>query len=230
MVCDIPYKLAKLTAFNAALYLVANLRWTLGAFFTFWIFALTTTLTMSMVFWAIGASLRTQAQALAPATVFILILFIYTGFAISIGYMLSWLHCISYADPILYASESLVVNEPSGQSLPYSALVSRGPGYERVASDSRTCSTIGCAAGLSIVVGDTYAVYEFEFYHSHLRRYVCLFHSILIIFFLSRYRNLGTMFAFIVILFMYLLVSGGHCGCQNSHSSTTQDCLLYIVD
>lgn len=111
MLCDMPYKLLNTVTFNVTLYFMTNLRRTPGAFFTFLLFSLVTTLTMSMIFRSIAAYSRTLSQALVPAAILILGLVIYTGFTIPPTNMLGWSRWMNYIDPIGYGFESLMVNE-----------------------------------------------------------------------------------------------------------------------
>lgn len=63
---------------------MTNLRRTPGHFFTFLLFSFVCALTMSMIFRTLGAASRTIAQAMAPASIIMLALVIYTGFTIPI--------------------------------------------------------------------------------------------------------------------------------------------------
>ena len=84
MITDLPNKALQSIFFNVSLYFLTHLRRTPSAFFTFYLFSVITTLTMSMLFRFIGATSKTLAQAMAPAAVAILALVIYTGFAIPV--------------------------------------------------------------------------------------------------------------------------------------------------
>jgi len=87
MICDLPLKLLSCTSFNLTLYFMTNLRREVDAFFIFILFSFVCTLTMSMMFRTIAAVSRTIYQALAPASLLILMLIIYTGFAIPLRNM-----------------------------------------------------------------------------------------------------------------------------------------------
>lgn len=111
MICDIPNKILLTLFFNIPFYFLANLRRTLAAFFTFYLFAFISLLTGSMLFRAIGAMSRTLTQSIAPGAVFIMMLVIYTGFILPIPSMRPWLRWFGYMDPVAYAFESLMINE-----------------------------------------------------------------------------------------------------------------------
>lgn len=66
---------------------MANLRREPGAFFFFWLVAFTMTLSMSMFFRLFASMTKTIAQALAPSSIILLFLVMYTGFVIPVQYM-----------------------------------------------------------------------------------------------------------------------------------------------
>src|SRR5262249_32004281 len=90
MIVDLPAKAIVAVVFNLILYFMTNLRRTPGHFFVFFLFSISTTLTMSNIFRTIGAVSRTLAQAMVPALIFMLSLIIYTGFAIPVRDMHQW--------------------------------------------------------------------------------------------------------------------------------------------
>lgn len=121
-----PNKVLTALGFNLALYFMTNLRRTPGHFFVFLLFAFTCTLTMSMYFRCIASLSRTLTevkylfrslttiltiQALVPASIFGLILAIYTGFSIPIKDMPPWFRWLNYLNPVGYAFEGLMINE-----------------------------------------------------------------------------------------------------------------------
>jgi ABC-type multidrug transport system fused ATPase/permease subunit len=76
--------------------------------------------------------------------------------------------------------------------------VPAGPGYENISPEQRICSTTGAAAGADFVDGDRYINVNFEYYYSHLWRWVLfpspIHHKINNNTNISQ-RNLGIMFA-----------------------------------
>ena len=187
MLVDMPVKIVVAVFFNIIIYFMANLRQSAGSFFIFFLFSFSCTLTMSMIFRTIGASTRTMAQAMAPAAVFMLMLIIYTGFALPIAYMHPWFRWLNYLNPIGYAFESLMINEFQGRVFPCSQFVPAGPGYENISGKERICSVAGAVAGNDFVSGTEFIVNNYRYYPSHL------------------WRNLGIMYAFMVFfLFTYL--------------------------
>ncbi|KAJ5224589.1 ABC multidrug transporter C [Penicillium citrinum] len=186
MLCDMPYKLLNTVTFNVTLYFMTNLRRTPGAFFTFLLFSLVTTLTMSMIFRSIAAYSRTLSQALVPAAILILGLVIYTGFTIPPTNMLGWSRWMNYIDPIGYGFESLMVNEFHNRNftcLNDSFIPSYGVSYM-----NKICNTGGARLGQDIVEGDNYLHDNFQYSNTH------------------KWRNLGIMFGFMIFFLAFYLV------------------------
>jgi ABC-type multidrug transport system permease subunit len=66
---------------------MANLRREPGPFFFFTLVAFTMTLAMSMFFRLFASMTKTIDQALAPSSIILLLLAMYTGFVIPVQYM-----------------------------------------------------------------------------------------------------------------------------------------------
>lgn len=111
---------------------------------------------------------------MAPAAIFILALVIYTGFAIPTRYMHPWFRWLNWINPVAYGFESLMINEFHDRKIPCSAamFVPAGPSYLGISPEERICSTTGAAAGADFVDGDAYLNVNFQYYYSHLWRYV----------------------------------------------------------
>ncbi|KAL4929759.1 ABC-2 type transporter-domain-containing protein [Aspergillus undulatus] len=189
MLTDVPYKVMNSVTFNLPLYFLANLRREPGAYFTFWLFSIITTLTMSMVFRTFGAMSRSLAQALVPAALLILGLVIYTGFIIPTRDMLGWSRWMNYINPIAYAFEGFMVNEFRNRQFACArgAFVPSGPGYENVNPENTICNSVSATPGSSFIDGDAYLATSYQYYSSHL------------------WRNVGIIFAFMVFfMFVYL--------------------------
>lgn len=164
MLCDIPNKLMLTTAFNVPFYFMANMRRTPEAFATFYVFAFAILLVGSMLFRTIGAMSRTLTESIAPGAVFVLLLVIYTGFALLVPSMHPWLRWFAYINPIAYAFESLMINEFSGRQFPCKVLIPDGDGYENVDIASRICSVVGALPGSLLVDGDEYLANSFQYH------------------------------------------------------------------
>lgn len=87
MIVDMPYKIMNSLLVNSTLYFMANLRREPGPFFFFLLVAFTMNLSMSMFFRLFASMTKTIAQALAPSSIILILLVMYTGFAIPVQYM-----------------------------------------------------------------------------------------------------------------------------------------------
>ena len=108
---DLPTKLLLSLCFNIPLYFLANLRRTASAFFTFYLFSLLCTVTMSLFFRAVGSLSRNYAQSMVPVAVLILNFVISIGFVIPTPKMTPWLGWIRFTNPLFYTFEALMINE-----------------------------------------------------------------------------------------------------------------------
>ncbi|KAJ5381155.1 uncharacterized protein N7496_003583 [Penicillium cataractarum] len=170
MICDVPYKLINSVTFNIPLYFMTGLRREPGAFFTFWIFSVVTTFTMSMVFRTIASTSRSLSQALVPAAILILGMVIYTGFTIPTRNMLGWSRWMNYINPIAYSFESFMVNEFHDRTFPCADVIPSGGQYDGISMENRICSTVGAESGSTLVSGSLYLELSFEYVKSHLWR------------------------------------------------------------
>lgn len=185
MIVDLPYKIVNGILLNTLLYFMCNLRREPGPYFFFLLFSLIITLCMSMMFRLIGSVTKTIAQALAPASIVLLALVLYTGFTIPVAYLQVWLGWLRWINPIHYGLESVFLNEFVGRKFPCSDFVPAGPGYENVGAMERVCSAVGSVPGENFVHGEAYLQLSFGFVNSH------------------RWRNFGVLIAYLV-LFMGL--------------------------
>ncbi|OKL58430.1 Multidrug resistance protein CDR1 [Talaromyces atroroseus] len=192
MLCDTPYKIINSFTFNLPLYFMTNLRRTADAWWTFWLFSVVTTFTMSMIFRTMAATSRSLSQALVPAAILILGMVIYTGFVIPTKDMLGWSRWMNYINPIAYSFESLLVNEFADRLFACSLIVpsdstSSDSNYNSISMQYRSCAVTGAAPGATEVQGSDYLAESFAYVKSH------------------EWRNLGILFAFMAFFaFTYL--------------------------
>ena len=172
MLTDMPYKILNAFTFNVPLYFMTNLRREAGPFFFFVLTTFLITMVMSMLFRTIAASSRTLAQAIAPGSLIIVSLMIYSGFALPKPYILGWSEWIFYLDPLSYAFESMMVNEFSNRNFPCSQFVPSGGAYDQSTGEQRVCSAVGSRPGLPFVVGDNFIESAYHYSNSHKWRYV----------------------------------------------------------
>ncbi|KAJ6535720.1 ABC transporter CDR4 [Mycena capillaripes] len=178
MICDLPSKFITATVVNLTIYFMANLRRTPGAFFVFYLFSITATFAMSMIFRTIASASRSLIQALTPTATLILAFIMYSGFTVPVRDMVVWFRWINYVNPVAYAFEALMINEFVGRTFPCGAFI---PPYPDVAATNKICSTTGAKAGLDFVLGTDYLATSFSYVHSHL------------------WRNFGILLAFVTV-------------------------------
>ncbi|KAF4470632.1 ABC-2 type transporter [Fusarium albosuccineum] len=181
MVTDLPYKIVNSLLLNITLYFMCNLRREAGPFFFFLLVSFTLTLTMSMMFRFIGSVTKTISQALAPSSILLLALVLYTGFTIPRSYMQDWLGWLRWINPVFYGLESVFINEFVGRRFLCSDLVPSGPGYDSVHGSTTVCSVAGSVPGESTVDGEAYLRIAFNFMARH------------------KWRNFGVLIAFMIL-------------------------------
>ncbi|KAL5337371.1 ABC-2 type transporter-domain-containing protein [Aspergillus crustosus] len=189
MLTDMPYKMLNSFTFNLPLYFLSHLKRDPGVFFTYWIFSVVTTLTMSMVFRTFGAASRSLSQALVPAALLILGLVIYTGFVIPTRDMLGWSRWMNYINPIAYAFEAFMVNEFHNMQYDCVSFVPSGPGYENVSIENQICNAVSSTPGASSIDGDAYLASAYQYYHKNL------------------WRNFGIIIAFMIFFMAVYLIA-----------------------
>ncbi|KAI9146718.1 ATPase [Paramyrothecium foliicola] len=198
IICDMPYKIINCIITNMTIYFMTNLRRDAGHFFFFLLTIFICTLTMSMMFRLMGSLTKTIAQALAPASVILLVIMLYTGYAIKVQNMQVWLGWLRWLNPIHYGFESLMLNEFTGRSFPCASFVPQGEDYSFVAGSQRICSVAGSLSGESLVQGTVYLDVAYGYVNSH------------------KWRNLGIMIAFMLVFFLCHLVATEYVASERS--------------
>jgi ATP-binding cassette subfamily G (WHITE) protein 2 (PDR) len=202
IVSNIPVKFVTATCFSVILYFLAGLRAEPSQFFIFFLFNFITLLTMSAIFRTIAAATKTISQALAMAGVMVLAIVIYTGFTLQRSYMHPWFKWISYANPVAYSFEALLVNEVHGVRYPC-APGSLIPPYGT--GDNFNCAVAGSVAGQTTVSGDSWVETSYGYTYAHI------------------WRNLGFLFMFQIFFYVVYLVATE----LNSKSSSTAEFLVF---
>jgi ABC-type multidrug transport system permease subunit len=103
MIVDLPYKISNAILVNTTLYFMTNLRRDAGSFFFFFLIAFSMLLSMSMFFRYVFLSMffklltnyhrlfasitKTIEQALAPSSIILILMILYTGFVIPVDDM-----------------------------------------------------------------------------------------------------------------------------------------------
>ncbi|SPO05125.1 probable ABC1 transport protein [Cephalotrichum gorgonifer] len=188
MIMDIPYKIVNAIVLNVIVYFLGNLRREPGPFFFFFLINFSITMCMSMLFRFIGSISRTIDEALAPASIFVLGMILYTGFAIPPPYMEDWIGWFRWINPVYYGLESLMLNEFVGRKFDCATFVPSGPGYEGVSPLERICPVTGAVPGLDYVLGEDHLKSSYGFDNAH------------------RWRNFGVLIAlglFLMVLHLF---------------------------
>ncbi|KAF4980695.1 hypothetical protein FZEAL_3363 [Fusarium zealandicum] len=185
MVVDLPYKIFNTIMMNTTMYFMGNLRRDPGHFFFYLLISFTTTMSFSMLFRLIASLTRTIAAALARASIMLLVIALYTGFAMPPQYMPDWIGWIRWVNPTFYGLESLFVNEFGGVDFPCSKFVPEGPQYGDVSPLSRACAAQGSLPGEDFVRGSNYLLSAYGYKDAH------------------KWRNFAVVIAF-TVLFMGL--------------------------
>ncbi|KAG7416060.1 ZEB2-regulated ABC transporter 1 [Fusarium oxysporum f. sp. rapae] len=167
MVVDLPYKIFNTIMMNTTMYWMGNLRQDAGHFFFFLLVSFVTTLSFSMLFRLIASLTKTIAAALARASILLLVIALYTGYAIPPQYMPVWLGWIRWINPTFYGLESLFINEFGGRNYPCSTFVPSGPEYSDISPFSQACAIQGSVPGENFVRGSAYLASAYGYVDSH---------------------------------------------------------------
>ena len=188
---EFPSKVLVCIAFNLIYYFMVNFRREPGAFFYFLLMCFLGTLTMSHLFRSIGSFYDSLSAAMTPASLGLLVLSLYAGFAIPTPTMLSWSRWINYINPVAYIFEALMSNEFQGRNWPCTTFIPSGGAYTNVTAPvaNRICAAGGASAGENFVDGDAYLQETYDYYWSH------------------NWRNFGVVIAFIVLFLITYLIA-----------------------
>ncbi|KAI6748140.1 hypothetical protein HG531_008682 [Fusarium graminearum] len=167
MLVDLPYKIFNTIMMNTTMYFMGNLRRDAGHYFFFLLVSFVTALNFSMLFRLIASLTKTIAAALARASIMLLVIALYTGYAIPPQYMPVWIGWLRWINPTFYGLESLFINEFGGQSYPCSNFVPSGPEYSDISRFSQACAVQGSVPGEDFVRGSAYLSTAYGYLDSH---------------------------------------------------------------
>ncbi|KAF2847006.1 ABC multidrug transporter-like protein [Plenodomus tracheiphilus IPT5] len=204
IVADVPVKFLQATVFNIVLYFLAQLRYTPGQFFLFFLVTYIATFVMAAIFRTTAAVTQTASQAMTGAGVLVLALVIYTGYVIRVPEMKVWFSWIRWINPIFYAFEILIANEFHGVRYPCDSYIPTGPGYTQT-GNSFICNTVGAVAGQTFVDGDTYLEVAYKYRWSHV------------------WRNFGILCGFLIFFMVTYFIAVE----VNSSTSSTAERLVF---
>ncbi|KAH7380815.1 BcATRO, ABC transporter [Cadophora sp. MPI-SDFR-AT-0126] len=184
---DMPYKILNAFTFNIPIYLMTHLRREAGPIFFYMFTMFLITMVMSMLFRTMAATSRSMAQSITPGSLFVVTLFMFSGFIIPKDYILGWTKWFYYFDPLAYAYEAIMINEFSGRVFDCAQFVPSGPNYAVTTGEQRVCSAVGSRAGVGFVFGNDYILSAYDYKSAH------------------KWRNIGFLFAYVTFFcFTYL--------------------------
>ncbi|KAF9877262.1 ABC-2 type transporter [Colletotrichum karsti] len=192
LVMSLPYKLLNAITVNTIFYWMCNLRNEPGAFLFFVLVQFAMTLAVSLLFRLVASVTKSHAAAMAPSTMVLLALALYTGFAVPPMYTKSYAGWISTVSPVAYGFEALMINEfGNGRRFPCKTFIPSGPTYDAAAmmAKTRVCAAQGAVAGATFVDGSAYISNAFGYLERH------------------RWRNVGVIFAFAVAYLLLHLIA-----------------------
>ncbi|KAI0889730.1 ABC-2 type transporter-domain-containing protein [Annulohypoxylon maeteangense] len=202
IVADIPIKFTLAVAFNLVLYFLAGLRREPGPFFLYFLITFILTFVMSGIFRTMAAVTSTVSQAMSLAGIMVLVLAIYTGFAIAVPQMGAWFSWLRWLNPVFYAFEILIANEFHHREFKCGTFI---PDYLPRNGTTFICSAVGAYAGNETVSGDDYIRDSYVYFYSHV------------------WRNFGILIAFL-IFFLFTYVTATE---LNSSSGSTAIVLVF---
>lgn len=164
---EVPTKLITAVCFNIVFYFLVKFRLNGGVFFFYFLINITGVFAMSHLFRCVGSLTKTLAEAMVPASMLLLALSMYTGFAIPKKNLLGWSKWIWYINPLAYLFESLMVNEFHDVHFSCNSYVPSGSAYNNVAPNQRICSAVGAVAGQDYVLGDSFLRESYGYEHKH---------------------------------------------------------------
>jgi len=186
---DIPLVFFQISVFSVIMYFLVGLEASAGVFFTYWLILAVTTVCMTALFRAIGASFSAFDGAAKMAGLTITSAMMYTGYMVQKPQMHPWFVWIYWINPLAYAFDALLSNEFHGKIIPCvgNNLVPNGPGYSDAARQS--CAGVpGAVQGQTFLTGDQYLA-ALTYSHTHI------------------WRNVGIIVAFWALFVIWTVIS-----------------------
>ena len=170
IISELPTKIFVALAFNIIYYFMIHFRREAGAFFFYLLMCFMGTLFMSHLFRTIGAIYSSLAASMTPASVALLVIALYTGFAVPTTKMHKWSRWITYINPTAYVFEALMANELHDREFPCSVMVPSGAAYANFSVANRACQAVGAVPGEAFVDGDRFLSEGYDYHWSHAWR------------------------------------------------------------
>ncbi|CCH60686.1 hypothetical protein TBLA_0D01780 [Henningerozyma blattae CBS 6284] len=186
---EVPPKIATAVCFNIIFYFLCDFRRNGGIFFFYFLINIVAVFCMSHMFRCVGSLTKSFSQAMVPASVLLLAMSMYTGFAIPKTKILGWSIWIWYINPLSYLFESLMVNEFHNRKFPCAQYIPNGPEYANSTGTTRVCNAVGAIPGEDYVDGDRFLKESYDYLHVH------------------KWRGFGVGLAYVIFFFfVYLLL------------------------
>ncbi|KAF7984655.1 hypothetical protein HWV62_12906 [Athelia sp. TMB] len=167
---DVPITFATSLVFATIIYESVRLQQSAAQFFVFYLFLFTMSLTMKAWFRALAAACKSEATAQAVGGMSVLVLVLYTGYAIPQPSMIGALKWITYINPLRYGFEAILTNEFRTLNGACSALVPSGAGYAGAALANQVCSTVGALPGAATVSGPRFVALSYGYAYANVWR------------------------------------------------------------
>ncbi|EPX71486.1 brefeldin A resistance protein [Schizosaccharomyces octosporus yFS286] len=165
-IIEFPLRLIFVCMFDIILYFLTGLRVNAGAFFTFFLFTVLITYCMASIFRFI-ALLSTTAEIAAFIGGLAAIYFIaFCGSVMPIFYIGWWFRWLSYANPIQYGYESVMLNEFKNTIYKCSSII---PNLQ-FSLKNNICPSPSSIAGIPNIIGTKYLSTVFQYKSSFLWR------------------------------------------------------------
>lgn len=167
---NFPFKIVTYVIFGIIVYFLSQLQQKAGKFFFFLLVLVFVSFSIAIFFQMLTSWTKDPGSALALAGVALIIIFVYSGYIVTMTNMRPWFKWLSYLNPLQYGYESLLTNEFHGVEIPCDLLVPSGPGYENITLANQVCAFAGSVLGDPNVNGDAYISAEYAYHWSHAWR------------------------------------------------------------
>jgi ATP-binding cassette subfamily G (WHITE) protein 2 (SNQ2) len=177
---NFPFKIVTYIIYGVIVYFLSQLQQQAGKFFFFLLILVFVAFSIAIFFQMLTSWTQQPESALALAGVALIIIFVYSGYIVTLRNMRPWFKWLSYLNPLQFGFESLITNEFHGVEIPCDLLVPSGPGYENITIANQVCAFAGSVSGSPTVSGDAYVGINYDYFWSHA------------------WRNFGIIIAFLV--------------------------------
>ncbi|KAF9512472.1 hypothetical protein BS47DRAFT_1363141 [Hydnum rufescens UP504] len=162
LVADMPFGAFQIMLFSMIVYLLCHLTRSASAFFTFYLFVLTTFFAMTTFFRLIGTVTQDYNVAARLAAFIVTAMVVYSGYLIPVFQMKRWLFWIYHINPVNYGFSALMENEFKRIDLSCEGgnIVPRNMDgltqYGTTLGPNQVCTLAGSTPGSTIVTGAAY--------------------------------------------------------------------------